>query len=68
MPFFAEIGPDNVVQRVIVAETVTWCVETLGGWWVETFQHLPSERFASRGDVYQPEAAEKFLKPSEVNP
>ena len=36
MAHFAEIGSDNTVIRVIVAETKEWCEETFGGTWVET--------------------------------
>lgn len=35
MSYFAEII-DNVVVRVIVADSEQWCVEHLGGTWVET--------------------------------
>lgn len=36
MAYFAELDNDNVVARVIVADSVAWCVEHLGGTWVET--------------------------------
>ena len=35
MSYFAEIN-NNGVTRVIVADTAAWCVEHLGGTWVET--------------------------------
>lgn len=35
MAHFAEVV-DGVVQRVIVAENADWCVENLGGTWVQT--------------------------------
>jgi hypothetical protein len=66
MRTFAEIGPGNVVQRVIVADSLEWCVETLGGWWEETYQGHPSERYAGPGLVYVSSDARKFLYPSEV--
>jgi hypothetical protein len=65
MQRFAEIGADNVVQRVIVADSLMWCAENLGGWWVETIQGHPTERFAGRGMVYAPSDPQKFLYPSE---
>ena len=36
MAHFAEIGTDNKVLRVIVAETKEWCENNLGGTWVQT--------------------------------
>lgn len=36
MAYFAEVGPDAVVVRVVVADDVEWCVDNLGGTWVET--------------------------------
>ena len=34
--YFAEIGANNIVQRVIVAHSQEWCEQTLGGRWIET--------------------------------
>lgn len=36
MAHFAEIDADNVVLRVIVADTKEWCENNLGGTWVQT--------------------------------
>lgn len=36
MAHFAEIGEDNTVLRVIVADTKEWCENNLGGNWVQT--------------------------------
>lgn len=36
MAHFAEIGEDNTVLRVIVADTKEWCEQNLGGTWVQT--------------------------------
>jgi len=36
MAHFAEIGSDNTVLRVIVADTKEWCENNLGGTWVQT--------------------------------
>jgi hypothetical protein len=63
---FAEIGGDNTVLRVIVADSLEWCAEHLGGFWVETVQDHPTERYAGQGMVYAPGDARKFLYPSEV--
>lgn len=35
MIYAAQIDSSNVVLRVIVAPTVVWCVENLGGDWIE---------------------------------
>lgn len=66
MRTFAEIGGGNVVQRVIVADSLEWCIETLGGWWEETYRGHPIERYAGRGMVYTPSDSRKFLYPGEV--
>lgn len=36
MAHFAEIGADNKVVRVIVADTKEWCEANLGGTWIQT--------------------------------
>ena len=36
MAHFAELDSNNVVLRVIVADTKEWCEENLGGTWVQT--------------------------------
>lgn len=36
MAHFAEIGADNTVVRVIVADTKEWCEANLGGTWIQT--------------------------------
>ena len=36
MAHFAEIGEDNTVLRVIVADAKEWCENNLGGNWVQT--------------------------------
>jgi hypothetical protein len=36
MAHFAELDENNVVLRVIVADTKDWCENNLGGTWVQT--------------------------------
>ena len=36
MSYFAELDDDGSVLRVVVADTGAWCVQHLGGTWVET--------------------------------
>lgn len=53
MSYFAEIGDGNIVVRVIVAENINWCVDNLGGNWVETdYQGTLRKQFANIGFTY----------------
>ena len=36
MSHFAQIDDENIVTQVIVADSLEWCVEALGGRWVQT--------------------------------
>lgn len=36
MSHFAELDQNNIVLRVIVADTKEWCEQNLGGTWVQT--------------------------------
>jgi hypothetical protein len=68
MRYFAEIGPGNVVGRVIVASDALWIAEQpeLAGYWVETIQGHSTKRYAGRGMVYVPGDPREFLYPNEV--
>jgi hypothetical protein len=59
---FAEIGPGNVVLRVIVADDLAWCQDTLGGMWVQTWEWHPTEAYAGPGMVYDPSSPEQFVR------
>lgn len=65
--YCAEIISSTVI-RVIVAPSVSWCVETLGGEWVETIDPYDDtatiERYAGIGMLYRPERPERFVQPS----
>jgi len=52
MPWFAEVDGGQV-NRVIVAPTLQWCADTLGGVWVEVFKYDP-QPYAGRGQWYDP--------------
>jgi len=56
--YFAEIK-DNIVERVIVADNVEWCVKNLGGEWVETFMD-GTKNYAGRGFKYD---KDNFIPP-----
>lgn len=50
--YFAEINNEGIVQRVIVADSLEWCVENLGGTWKETFMGRPDKNYAAKGVKY----------------
>lgn len=50
--YFAEVGQNNVVQRVIVADSAEWCTQALGGIWIETFIDNPNKNYAGKGHDY----------------
>lgn len=52
--YFAELE-NNIVKRVVSAEDAQWCVENLGGQWVETYYDVADKNYAGIGDVYNPE-------------
>lgn len=52
--YFAELK-NNIVQRVISAETKEWCVNNLGGEWVQTYYSTTGKQYASEGFTYHPE-------------
>lgn len=53
---------NNIVQRVIVAESVQWCINTFGGEWVRTYYKTPGHNFAGVDFIYYPEK-ENFSSP-----
>ena len=66
MAHYAEIDENNIVKRVIVADTQEWCEENLGGTWVQTSYNthggvhvlggIPLRaNYAGIGHIYDPE-------------
>lgn len=51
MSYFAEIK-NNIVQRVIVADSKEWCEQNLGGNWIETFTDQNDKNYAGIGHTY----------------
>jgi hypothetical protein len=49
---FAQLDNQGIVQRVIVADSLDWCVQNLGGQWVETFADTPGKNYAGRNHKY----------------
>jgi len=63
MIYAAETDQHNVVMRVICAPSIAWCVDTLGGRWVETFiDGSQRGKYAGPGDTYD-EDANEFIAP-----
>jgi hypothetical protein len=62
--YFAEIDPATQrVVRVVVADSAQWCVDNLGGTWVETVDpHSPTQpvSYCSPGWGYDPAVPERF--------
>jgi hypothetical protein len=59
--YFAELGPDNVVLRVVVASSALWCIQQFGGRWDETIKYHSTERYAGKGMVFDPDDPRRFL-------
>lgn len=36
MAHFAKINENNIVEQVIVADDIQWCIDNLGGEWIQT--------------------------------
>jgi hypothetical protein len=52
--YFVELK-DNIVQRVVSSETKEWCVDNLGGEWVQTYYATPGKNYCGEGYTYVPE-------------
>lgn len=52
--YFAELK-NNIVERVIVADSEQWCVDNLGGEWVETFIDNLEKNYAGIGYIHNKE-------------
>ena len=50
--YAAELDDSNIIKRVIVAESLSWCENVLGGKWVETFKNTPNKNYAGIGWQY----------------
>lgn len=67
MRYFAKVGAGSVVERVICADSLDDCINTVGvGWWVETFRGFSTQRYAKPGQVYVPTDPRVFLSVREV--
>ena len=50
--YFAQLDNQSIVQRVIVADSLEWCVNHLGGQWVETFIDKEDHNYAGIGYTF----------------
>jgi hypothetical protein len=73
--YFAEIGANNVVFRVIVADSIEWCQSRLSGTWIETadpYAEEPQEiNYCGKGYMADETFPERFAPPwvvPEVDP
>ena len=66
MSYFAEVD-NGIVQRVVVASSVEWCIEHLGGTWVETSDPYTDDgdpvAYAGPGMGHDDTFPEKFAAP-----
>jgi hypothetical protein len=59
--YFAELQ-NNIVQRVVSATEAQWCVDNLGGEWVQTYYSTEGKNYAGIGHTYDP-VADNFIAP-----
>ena len=52
MVHWAEVDTNNIVLRVIVADSKEWCEENLGGVWKRTYYDTPGQVYAGVGYEY----------------
>lgn len=73
MPHFAQLDESNTVLRVIVADSQEWCVQNLGGRWLQTSYNTSGgvhiqggtafrKNYAGSGYTYD-EARDAFIPP-----
>lgn len=46
---------NNIVKQVIVADSLQWCVDNLGGEWVDAYYDTEGKNPAGKGHDYVPE-------------
>ena len=60
---FAEIDQNSTVVRVVVADSLSWCEQNLGGLWVETFKDKSQRyNYGGIGFIYD-EERDAFIPP-----
>lgn len=65
MAYFAEIDGNKTVLRVVVADSVEWCVTNLGGTWIETADPYAEQEhvvtYCGPGYHHDPGIIERFV-------
>lgn len=65
MIYAAEIDENGIVLRVIATTSMDWCIEVLGGQWVQTYKDGSQRgKFAGPGDTYDA-VSDAFVAPPE---
>ena len=63
MNYFAEINNKNIVIRVIIANNIDWCIDNLGGDWIQTkYDGSLRKQFGNIGYTYNANA-DVFITP-----
>lgn len=63
--YFAQLE-NNVVQRVVSAIDAQWCIDNLGGEWVQTYYNTEGKNYAGTGYIYVPNV-DNFHAPQPFN-
>jgi len=77
MSYFAKVNDDNIVEQVVVAESVEWCETNIGGTWLQTSYNTSGgvhnaggtpfrKNYAGIGYSYD-EGRDAFLPPNPYN-
>lgn len=59
--YFAELQ-NNIVQRVVSATDAQWCIDNLGGEWVQTYYATEGKNYAGIGYTYD-SLKDNFISP-----
>lgn len=59
---FAQVDENGLVAQVVVADSLGWVVENIGGTWVETFKDGTRFNYAGIGFTYD-ESRDAFIPP-----
>lgn len=66
MAHFAQLDSNNKVINVIVADSLEWCEENLGGTWIQTSYNASNGiKFAGVGDTWD---GTNFVLPTPPGP
>ena len=63
MAYFAKVE-NNIVTGMFDAPNVQWCIDYMGGEWVQTYRDTPNKNYAGIGYIYDP-ILDDFIAPLE---